>query len=66
MIEDGVFEDVEVILGVYVYLIIFVGLVGICYGVLIVVVDDLELIIIGVFGYGVCFYEVIDVIWIFF
>ncbi|NJR62427.1 MAG: amidohydrolase [Cyanobacteria bacterium CRU_2_1] len=64
MIQDGVMEGVDAILGVHVFPTIPAGSVGIRYGALTAAADDLELIIIGESGHGARPHEAIDAIWI--
>ena len=64
MVEDGVMNRVQAILGVHVFPSIPAGSVGIRYGALTAAADDLEIIIIGESGHGARPHEAIDAIWI--
>ncbi|MGB3767549.1 MAG: M20 family metallopeptidase [Phormidesmis sp.] len=64
MIEDGVMQDVEAILGVHVFPSIPAGVIGLRQGPLTAAADDLEIIINGESGHGARPHEAIDAIWI--
>jgi amidohydrolase len=64
MVEEGVMEDVEAILGVHVYPTIPAGSVGVRYGALTAAADEIELTIMGESGHGARPHEAKDAIWI--
>lgn len=64
MVQDGVMENVEAILGLHVFPSIPAGSVGIRYGALTAAADDLEILILGESGHGARPHEAIDAIWI--
>ena len=64
MVEDGVTEGIEAILGVHVFPTIPARTVGIRYGALTAAADDVEIIIEGESGHGARPHQAIDAIWI--
>ncbi|MEM8808121.1 MAG: M20 family metallopeptidase [Cyanobacteria bacterium P01_G01_bin.38] len=64
MVQDGVMENVEAILGVHVFPSITAGQVGLRQGALTAAADDLEILIYGESGHGARPHEAIDAIWI--
>ena len=64
MVEDGVTEGVDAILGVHVFPTIPARTVGIRYGALTAAADDVEIIIEGESGHGARPHQAIDAIWI--
>lgn len=62
MIKDGVLKNLvfSVIFGQYVYLLFEAGKIGICFGLYMVLVDELYLMVKGWGGYGVLFYDMVD------
>lgn len=64
MIEDGVMEGVDSVLGLHVYPSVMAGDVGIRYGALTAAADDLEIVIVGESGHGARPHEAVDAIWI--
>ncbi len=64
MVEDGVMENVDAVLGVHVFPSIPAGSIGVRFGALTAAADDLEIIIIGESGHGARPHEAIDAIWI--
>ena len=64
MVDDGVMDEVDAVLGVHVFPTIPGGSVGIRYGALTAAADDLEIIITGESGHGARPHEATDAIWI--
>lgn len=64
MVDDGVMDGVDALLGVHVFPTIPGGSVGIRYGALTAAADDLEIMITGESGHGARPHEAIDAIWI--
>ena len=64
MVEDGVTQDIEAILGVHVFPTIPARNIGIRYGALTAAADDVEIIIEGESGHGARPHQAIDAIWI--
>ncbi|NEP16345.1 MAG: amidohydrolase [Leptolyngbya sp. SIO4C1] len=64
MIEDGVMQDVEAILGLHVFPSIRAGHIGLRQGALTAAADDLEILIYGESGHGARPHEAVDAIWI--
>jgi amidohydrolase len=64
MIDDGVMENVEAILGVHVFPTIQAGKIGLRQGALTAAADDLEITIFGESGHGARPHEATDAIWI--
>ena len=64
MVDDGVMDEVDAVLGVHVFPSIPGGSVGIRYGALTAAADDLEIIITGESGHGARPHEATDAIWI--
>jgi len=64
MVEDGVMQDVEAVLGVHVYPTILAGKIGLRQGALTSAADDLEIKIFGESGHGARPHEATDAIWI--
>ena len=64
MVDDGVMDEVDAVLGVHVFPTIPGGSVGIRYGALTAAADDLEIIVTGESGHGARPHEATDAIWI--
>ena len=64
MLEDGVMNNVDAILGVHVFPSLPAGSIGIKYGTLTAAVDNIELSIKGESGHGARPHEAVDAIWI--
>lgn len=62
MIDDGCFENVDVIFGMYFWVIELFGIIFCCFGVVMVVVDWFMIKIFGKGGYGVYLYDIKDVV----
>jgi amidohydrolase len=64
MLEDGVMEGVEAVLGLHVFPSIQAGKIGLRQGVFTAAADDLEILIHGESGHGARPHEAIDAIWV--
>ncbi len=64
MVEDGVMQNVEAVLGVHVFPTIMAGKIGLRQGALTSAADDLEIKIFGESGHGARPHEATDAIWI--
>ncbi|MEO0541773.1 MAG: M20 family metallopeptidase [Cyanobacteria bacterium P01_A01_bin.105] len=64
MVEDGVLQNVEAVLGVHVFPTILAGKIGLRQGALTSAADDLEVKIFGESGHGARPHEAKDAIWI--
>ncbi len=64
MVNDGVMEGVDAILGVHVFPSIPAGQIGIRYGELTAAADDIEIVVLGESGHGARPHEATDAVWI--
>lgn len=62
MIDVGCLENVDRIYGIYLWSGYFIGIIYLCVGVIMVFLDEFSVIFKGCGGYGVKFYEIIDLI----